>query len=99
MEHPRDRLNRALKRLKQHFDDDDATRIQIALLAVFFALLAWIAGVMAGSVLAFMVVALTPSGPASGWPAIYTLIGTTLLIGITGSVRAYRLYQQKISDR
>ncbi len=95
MEHPRDRIFRALKRLKLHFDENEPTRIQVALLALFFALLAWIAGVLAGSVLALAVVALT----ASGWPAVYALVGTTLLIGIAGSVRAFRLYQQKISGQ
>ncbi len=97
MAHPKDRLFRLLQRLKQHFDENEPTRIQVALLALFFALLAWIAGVLAGSVLAFLVVALAPSGPDSGWPAVYTLVGTTLLVGIAGSVRAWKLYQQKIS--
>ncbi len=99
MENPKDSGNSTLKRLKRHFDENEPTRIQVALLALFFALLAWIAGVLAGSVLALLVLERTPSGPNTGWPAIYTLIGTTLLIGVAGSLRAWKLYQQKISGR
>ena len=99
MEHPKDRDKRALERPTHPVDEDEPSRTQVALLALFFALLAWVAGVLAGSVLALLVLDRTPTIPDSGWPAIYTLIGTTLLIGVTGSVRAYRLYLQKVSGR
>ncbi|MDJ0908723.1 MAG: hypothetical protein QNI99_06000 [Woeseiaceae bacterium] len=99
MEDPRDRDNRALERSTHQVDDNETSRTQTALLALFFALLAWVAGVLAGSVLALLVLEKTPSGPESGWPAIYALVGTTLLIGVSGSIRAFRLYQQKISGQ
>lgn len=99
MEDPRDRDNRTLERPANHVDDNEASRTQTALLALFFALLAWVAGVLAGSVLALLVLERTPTGAESGWPAIYALIGTTLLVGVSGSLRAFRLYQQKVSRR
>ncbi len=99
MEHPKDRDKRALERSTHPVDDNEPSRTQAALLALFFALLAWVAGVLAGCVLALLVLDRTPAVPSSGWPAIYILIGTTLLIGVTGSVRAYRLYLQRISEQ
>lgn len=95
LQHPRDRIYQALRRLKRHFDENEASRVQVALLALFFALLGWIAGVMAGSALALLIVLMT----ASGLFAVYAFVGTALLIGIAGSVRAFRLYQQKISEQ
>ncbi len=99
MEHPNDRDNRTLERPAGRVDDNEPSRTQIALLALFFALLAWVAGVLAGSVLALLVLERTPAGPDSGGPAVYALIGATLLIGVSGSIRAYRLYQRKIAGR
>ena len=98
MEDPRDRDNRTLERSTVQVDDEP-TRIQVALLALFFALLAWVAGVLAGSVLALLVLEKTPVGSDTGGPAVLALVGTTLLIGVTGSLRAYRLYQRKISNQ
>ena len=99
MEHPKDRDNRALERSKRQIDEDEPTRTQVALLALFFALLAWVAGVLAGSVLALLMLESNPSSPDAGLPAVYILFGTTLLIGIAGSVRAFRLYQRKVSGQ
>ena len=99
MEHPRDRDKQALERPHRQLDEDEPTRTQVALLAFFFALLAWVAGVLAGSVLALLVLERSSPGPDSGMPAIYILVGTALLIGITGSVRAFRLYQKKVSGQ
>ncbi len=98
MEHPKDRDNRALERTAEQADDQP-TRTQVALLAVFFALLAWVAGVLAGSLLALLVLEGSPSGSVSDGPAVYALIGTTLLIGVSGSIRAFKLYQKKISGQ
>ncbi len=98
MEHPKDRDNRALERSADQVDEEP-THTQVALLALFFALLAWVAGVLAGSLCALLVLEWSPSGSVSEGPALYALIGTTLLIGISGSIRAVRLYQKKISGQ
>lgn len=96
MDNPRDRDNRALDRPAGQVADEPS-RTQIALLAIFFALLAWVAGVLAGSVLALLLLERASTGPDAGGAAIYALVGTTLLIGVSGSIRAFRLYQRKIS--
>ena len=98
MENPKDRDHRTLERPTGQVDDEPS-RTQGALLALFFALLAWVAGVLAGSVLALLVLERTPAGPDSGGPAVLALVGTTLLIGVSGSIRAYRLYQRKIAGQ
>lgn len=99
MDNPRDRDNRTVERSTHPVVDDEPSRTQVALLALFFALLAWVAGVLAGSVLALLVLERTPAGPEPGGPAVYALVGTTLLVGVTGSIRAYRLYRRKVTGQ
>ncbi len=98
MEHPRSTIHRILKRLHRHFAENRATRIQTALLALFFCLLAWTAGVLGGSVAAFFVYALTPDGPTRDWPAVLTFAGVTLLCGTFGIVKSLQMYRNRISE-
>ena len=98
MEHPRYILYRLLYRLREHFDENQATRIQIGLLALFYAGLWWGIGVLAGCVLAFFVFVVTPNGPERSWPAVYVLFGTIGLCGIFGTYLSWKTYICKMSD-
>lgn len=53
------------------------------------------AGILGGAVVAFFVVFITPDGPGRGWPAVYTLVGITLAVGVMGSLQAWRMYRDK----
>ena len=70
-------------------------RLKIGLLAVFITCL-WLAiGVLAGSVLAFFVYAITPRGPGHDWPAVYALGGTVISCGIFGFYLSWKTYTNK----
>jgi Flp pilus assembly protein protease CpaA len=98
MEHPKTVIHRILYRLQRHFAENRATRIQTALLALFFCLLAWIAGVLGGSVAAFFVYTLTPDGPTRDWPAVLTFAAVTTLFGAFGIAKSLQMYRNRISD-
>ena len=91
-------IDRFRRRFRKHFEENRETRIQDALLASFLALLAWTAGVLAGSVAAYFVVSFTPDSSGRDWPALYVLIGVTLLVGVPCTIRAWQMYQRKVSD-
>ncbi len=74
------------------------TRIQYALLAIFFALLWWIIGVMSGSVAAFFVYYFFLDGSGLDWPAVIAFIIISLGCGIFGMFRAWQLYTRKVAE-
>ncbi len=73
-------------------------RIQTALLALFFCLLTWTAGVLGGSVAAFYVYSVTPVGPARDWPAVLAFVGVTLAFGAFGVLRSLKMYRNRVAD-
>ena len=74
------------------------TRIQYALLAIFFALLWWIIGVMSGSVVAFLFYHFSPEGSGRDWPAIISFAMISLGCGIFGMFRSWQLYTRKVAE-
>ncbi len=73
-------------------------RIQYALLAIFFALLWWIIGVMSGSVVAFFVYYFSPESSGRDWPAVISFVMISLGCGIFGMFRSWQLYTRKVSE-
>lgn len=74
------------------------SRIQYALLAVFFALLWWIVGVLSGSVAAFFVYLFSPDSSGHDWPAVIAFVVISLGFGIFGMFRSWQLYTRKIAE-
>lgn len=75
------------------------SRIQYALLAIFFALLWWIIGVMSGSVVAFFVYYFSPESSGRDWPAVIAFVAISLGCGIFGMFRSWQLYTRKIAEQ
>lgn len=98
MEHPRETLYKVLLRLRTHFDENRATRIQIGLLALVFASLWWAIGILAGSVLAFFVFFFTPDSPTRAWPSFFAFVGTVLTCGLFGIYIAFKTYSRKTDE-
>lgn len=92
MAHPRYVLHRLHYRLNNHFKGGRATRLQIALLALFFAGLWWAIGVLA------FIVFVTPDNPQRAWPAVYVFVGMTVIYYFFGIYRPWETYRQKVSD-
>lgn len=74
------------------------TRIHYALLALFYALLWWIVGVISGSVVAFFVYYFSPESSGRDWPAIISFAAISLGCGIFGIFRSWKLYSRKVAD-
>ena len=74
------------------------TRIQTALLALFFCLLTWTAGVLGGSVAALLVYSVTPDGPARDWPAVAAFVGVTVACGTFGVLRSLKMCRSRVAE-
>ncbi len=84
-----------------HPDNDEQqrdARIQTALLALFFCLLTWTAGVLGGSVAAFYVYSVTPDGPTRDWPAVLAFLVVTLACGVFGVLRSLKMYRSRVAE-
>ncbi|MDJ0698613.1 MAG: hypothetical protein QNJ07_02050 [Woeseiaceae bacterium] len=73
-------------------------RIQTALLALFFCLLTWTAGVLGGSVAAFYVYSVTRDDPTRDWPAVLTFVVVTLAFGAFGVLRSLKMYRSRVAE-
>ena len=73
------------------------TRIHYALLAIFFALLWWIIGVLSGSVVAFLIYYLSSGDSGRDWPAVAAFASISLAFGVSGMFRAWQLYTRKVA--
>lgn len=74
------------------------TRIQYALLAIFFALLWWIIGVLSGSLAAYFVYFFSLESSGRDWPAVFSFVLIALGCGIFGMFRSWQLYNKKIAE-
>ncbi|NNC77917.1 MAG: hypothetical protein HKN77_08135 [Woeseiaceae bacterium] len=74
------------------------SRLQYALLAIFFALLWWIVGVLSGSVAAFLIYFLSPEDSGRDWPAITAFSIIALGFGGFGIRKSWQLYIKKAAD-
>jgi len=74
------------------------TRIQYALLAIFFALLWWIIGVLSGSLAAYFVYFFSLESSGRDWPAVIAFVLIALGCGVFGMFRSWQLYNKKIAE-
>ncbi len=82
----------------QNYEQQRDARIQTALLALFFCLLTWTAGVLGGSVVAFFIYSITPDGPARDWPAVLAFVGVSLACGTFGVLRSLKMYRSRVAE-
>ena len=92
-----DAFDARLDAIQANSADGQPSKIFLWILLLFFIFLWWFKGVMLGVVTAFFVYLVTPEGPERGWPALYSFIGVTFVVGFGGTVVAWRAFRAKLA--
>jgi hypothetical protein len=86
-------LNDRLAAVGSAFANIEIGRFQAAILAVLFACVWCVIGLLAGYLLSLLVVSLSPQESAGSWPATLIFVGAAVSCTGYGVIRGWRLYR------
>jgi hypothetical protein len=93
MNHRRRSLRDRLSAAGSALANSDLGRFQAAVLALLFACVWCVIGLVAGYLLSLFVFSLSPSNAAGSWPETLMFTATAVICAGYGAVRGWRLYQ------
>ncbi|MDX1515870.1 MAG: hypothetical protein R3288_03470 [Woeseiaceae bacterium] len=75
-----------------------ADRIKYGFLAVSFAVICWVIGVLAGSVVAYFVWFFAPASSGKDWPALIAFVVVVIVCGAFGLMKGWQMYRHKMDE-